>query len=170
MHNTRELEGMLFWKLTPIYEGSRYIRVLSIEPAANPRDSLSCHLHLTSLDNPCHYQALSYAWGKRPPTFAIHTDDEAIRVSESIIDVGPTLHAALFRIREHWDKRDLLCELQRPKLWVDALCINQNDEAEKSAQVAMMGEIFSKAQSVLIWLGEPRRSPQRRASKGEELL
>src|SRR5882757_5845843 len=39
------------------------------------------------------------------------------------------------------------------QLWIDALCINQIDEAEKNKQVAMMGEIYSRASRVLIWLG-----------------
>ena len=38
-------------------------------------------------------------------------------------------------------------------LWVDALCINQNDTLEKNVQVPLMGLIFSYAKSVFIWLG-----------------
>jgi len=40
-------------------------------------------------------------------------------------------------------------------LWVDALSINQDDEAEKAVQVAMMGDIYHAAESVIIWLGHP---------------
>jgi hypothetical protein len=38
-------------------------------------------------------------------------------------------------------------------LWIDALCINQNDVVEKGIQVPLMGTIYSNARSVLIWLG-----------------
>ncbi len=38
-------------------------------------------------------------------------------------------------------------------LWADALCINQNDESEKTRQVRMMGDIYSQAQMVVVWLG-----------------
>ncbi|KAK0616470.1 heterokaryon incompatibility protein-domain-containing protein [Immersiella caudata] len=41
-------------------------------------------------------------------------------------------------------------------LWVDALCIDQNNLAEKSLQVGMMGSIYGSAERVLIWLG-PRK-------------
>jgi Heterokaryon incompatibility protein (HET) len=40
-------------------------------------------------------------------------------------------------------------------VWIDSLCINQDDMDEKSLQVRLMGEIYSKAQQVLICLGEP---------------
>ena len=39
-------------------------------------------------------------------------------------------------------------------LWVDALCINQDDNQEKAQQVIMMGEIFAQAAEVLVWLGQ----------------
>lgn len=38
-------------------------------------------------------------------------------------------------------------------LWIDQICINQPDAVEKSSQLALMGEIYCKAQSVVIWLG-----------------
>ena len=40
-------------------------------------------------------------------------------------------------------------------LWVDGLCINQNDRAEKNAKVQIMGEIYRQAANVNIWLGKP---------------
>ena len=42
---------------------------------------------------------------------------------------------------------------EEPWIWIDALCINQDDKEEKAIQVPLMGEIFSKAQSVFVWLG-----------------
>ncbi len=39
-------------------------------------------------------------------------------------------------------------------VWIDAICINQNDVLEKNHQVAMMGEVYSGAAEVLVWLGE----------------
>jgi hypothetical protein len=38
-------------------------------------------------------------------------------------------------------------------LWVDAICINQNDNEERNAQVAMMSSIYKKAYGVIAWLG-----------------
>ena len=38
-------------------------------------------------------------------------------------------------------------------LWVDAVCVNQSDFKEQSTQVAMMLEIYARAEQVNIWLG-----------------
>ncbi|KAK3331172.1 heterokaryon incompatibility protein-domain-containing protein [Apodospora peruviana] len=40
--------------------------------------------------------------------------------------------------------------------WVDAVCINQDDEAEKSSLAQLMGDIYRGAESVIVWLGEAR--------------
>ncbi|KAK7187683.1 heterokaryon incompatibility protein [Paraphaeosphaeria sporulosa] len=37
-------------------------------------------------------------------------------------------------------------------MWIDAICINQTDDEEKSKQVAMMGDVFSLASCVTAWL------------------
>ncbi|KAH8654655.1 heterokaryon incompatibility protein-domain-containing protein, partial [Tricladium varicosporioides] len=38
-------------------------------------------------------------------------------------------------------------------IFVDAICIDQNNLEERSQQVALMGEIYGKAENVLVWLG-----------------
>jgi hypothetical protein len=39
-------------------------------------------------------------------------------------------------------------------LWIDAICINQSDELERSVQVGYMGEIYESARRVVVWVGE----------------
>jgi hypothetical protein len=41
-------------------------------------------------------------------------------------------------------------------LWVDALCINQEDTTERNHQVMQMGAIYEKAKRVVVWLGRPK--------------
>jgi hypothetical protein len=50
--------------------------------------------------------------------------------------------------------QDLRCQEQDQVLWVDALCINQDDNVEQGKQVQQMGSIYSEAKRVIIWLGE----------------
>jgi len=39
-------------------------------------------------------------------------------------------------------------------MWIDAICINQNDISERNNQVRQMGAIYSQASQVVVWLGE----------------
>ncbi|KEZ42283.1 hypothetical protein SAPIO_CDS6144 [Scedosporium apiospermum] len=38
-------------------------------------------------------------------------------------------------------------------IWIDALCIDQNNIPERNAQVAMMRDIYAKSSRIIIWLG-----------------
>jgi len=40
-------------------------------------------------------------------------------------------------------------------IWIDAICINQNDLSERAAQVQLMGRVFGSANLVISWLGPP---------------
>ncbi|KAK1750076.1 heterokaryon incompatibility protein-domain-containing protein [Echria macrotheca] len=84
------------------------------------------------------YRALSYTWGDEPP---IHRID----INYQPFYIRPNLFHALQRLRS---------PTEAVFLWIDSLCINQSDDAEKSAQVRRMAEIYKKAESVWIWLGE----------------
>ncbi|KAI4926776.1 hypothetical protein J4E85_007071 [Alternaria conjuncta] len=42
--------------------------------------------------------------------------------------------------------------------WIDALCINQSDDVEKSLQVQRMGDIYKNAKEVLVWLGDGKEN------------
>lgn len=55
-------------------------------------------------------------------------------------------------LRRHFDT---ITGAYRPlPLWVDAICINQDDEDERTSQILLMGEIYSIAHQVIVWLGD----------------
>ncbi|PMD33029.1 hypothetical protein L207DRAFT_518383 [Hyaloscypha variabilis F] len=43
-------------------------------------------------------------------------------------------------------------------LWVDAICINQENIEERNHQVSQMAAIYGQAQSVVVWLGWPEEN------------
>jgi hypothetical protein len=59
--------------------------------------------------------------------------------------VTVNLHTALLRLRNH--------AMQRV-LWIDAICINQDDQEEKEHQIKAMADIYGNANRVVVWLGE----------------
>ncbi|GME64520.1 Ankyrin domain protein [Neofusicoccum parvum] len=52
--------------------------------------------------------------------------------------------------------------------WIDALCINQDDLEERSAQVKIMPQIYGKAQSVSVWLGNMKHFSDRSGANYDE--
>ncbi|KAH8881359.1 heterokaryon incompatibility, partial [Thozetella sp. PMI_491] len=80
--------------------------------------------------------ASSYTWGPSTPTFPVLVDGRTLRVTANA-------HTLL---------RDMSSYLLPRLLWIDSICINQKDEAEKSAQVQLMQAIYHRASIVTIWL------------------
>lgn len=112
------------------------VRVLDIHPGQGT-DPLAFSLRSTRLDDSrTNYEALSYAWGWMMVEI-VH--------EERSISMPQNLYRALLSLRDPTRPRSV---------WADALCINQNDEQEKSRQVRMMGRIFKQARQVLIYLDE----------------
>ncbi|KAM7188617.1 Heterokaryon incompatibility protein (HET) domain containing protein [Naviculisporaceae sp. PSN 640] len=112
---------------------------LLILKAGTAQDKPICHLY--SIDDELtahHYVALSYVWGLRENLMPICCNQHTVLVT-------PNLYDALLHLRNPSQDR---------VLWVDALCINQEDDIEKSHQVRNMGKIYRYAQHVSIWLGK----------------
>ncbi|RSL86675.1 hypothetical protein CDV31_016363 [Fusarium ambrosium] len=91
------------------------------------------------------YKALSYTWGS--PNLA-----GTILVDGQDIPAGHNLSTAL----QHLYQDDTI-----EYIWADALCINQSDDEEKSQQVPLMSQIYSRAEIVFIWLGEELSSTEK---------
>lgn len=120
----------------------REIRLLKLRPASSlDEPDLSVDLVHIPLDSAPPFNALSYAWGEPLPR-------TEIRCSGRAAEIGPNLYSALRHLRllntggqDNW-------------LWADALCINQDDNAEREAQVRIMGDIYTAATFTVIWLGD----------------
>jgi hypothetical protein len=93
-----------------------------------------------SLDSDEEFQTLSYVWGERNPETL-----KTVEVSGHPVRVTPNLFAALQRLRHPTKTRTI---------WIDQLCINQQDNGERASQVAMMREIYKKSSGCIVWLGE----------------
>lgn len=89
------------------------------------------------------YTAVSYTWGDQQST-------KIIRLNGKLFPVRPNLLCCLHFLSKARQKADLGWDW----IWVDAICINQQDDREKSEQVGMMDKTYTNAEMVSLWLGD----------------
>jgi hypothetical protein len=134
----------------PLHDGET-IRILELHPGTL-NDPLRCDFHYANLRqlHMC-YEALSYVWGdpnKQEYDYLTGVRSKiitTIHCNNHIKQINPNLDIALRHIRE---------QSKSVHLWVDALCINQEDDRERGHQVTLMGSVYRNAQRVVIWIGE----------------
>ncbi|KAH0432143.1 hypothetical protein CcaCcLH18_06641 [Colletotrichum camelliae] len=130
-------------------------RVLVLQPAGSFKSQLLCSIiqysrqeQLRSIDTSRNYSAVSYTWGQ--PDFSVDliidqsSVDDDITPKKSLLKITPTVDSIL---------RYLRVSHKPVYLWIDALCINQQDEDDKAVQIPQMGEIYKCAETVHVWLG-----------------
>ncbi|KAF2967054.1 hypothetical protein GQX73_g6518 [Xylaria multiplex] len=122
----------------PIRKPGTLIRVL--KPKGIQGDRIDCKLKTIDItsrgDNT--YDALSYRWGDIAHPRLIYCNGVPFKVQQSLFQA----------LLEIWSKEPQL------EIWVDAVCIDQNNPVELSDQVKIMGTIYQRARRVIIWLGE----------------
>ncbi|KAH7076022.1 heterokaryon incompatibility protein-domain-containing protein [Paraphoma chrysanthemicola] len=117
--------------------GGDEIRLLRLLQGAW-KDVIQCELVYDTLQNPRPYHALSYVWGSSKKTKTILLDAHPCAVT---VNLESTL-------------RHLRSEVEDTLLWADALCINQDDDLERTHQVNLMGSIYRSSKGVLVYLGD----------------
>lgn len=141
---------------SPVYKsliGLDEIRLLRLSPGESAEDLiLHGYLETTYLSARPEFTAVSYTWadseGNRSLTEEIFLGDHWIP-----LPITRNCAAALRRLRSH------------ETFWVDSVCINQLNTDEKSHQVGLMRDIFSRATSIMIFLGGDNHSPDARLLK-----
>jgi ankyrin repeat protein len=136
-----DISIMSQYSYPPLRSEHNSIRLLRLLPSEDDAAPIQCELFEYTLhDSRSHhlYEALSYVWGDL-------ADKRPILMHGHIFSVTVNLQAALLRLRNH--------AMQRV-LWIDAICINQDDQEEKAYQIQAMANIYGKANRVVVWLGE----------------
>ncbi|KAH9903733.1 heterokaryon incompatibility protein-domain-containing protein [Xylariomycetidae sp. FL2044] len=112
------------------------LRLLVLE-GGKASSEVHCRLATCALDEELPYDAVSYTWGN---------SESRMRITCNGVSLGvpANLHEALLGLRRRTEDRII---------WIDGLCINQQDLDERGQQVKKMAEIFSRARSTLVWLG-----------------
>jgi len=111
-------------------------RLVVLQPG-NKGDNINCHLvHTRHCERPL-YEALSYTWGSIENPKEAYTNGELMTIRQNLWD-------ALQHLRYQHEQR---------VLWIDAICIDQHNIAERNHQVGQMRSIYSRAEEVIVWLG-----------------
>ncbi|CZR43997.1 uncharacterized protein FPRO_13805 [Fusarium proliferatum ET1] len=135
-----DVQPFAFFPYKPLK--SDELRLLRVEPGDT--DVIRVELRTVKSRTSQRFWALSYVWGARENPATIVLNDQPFSITRN-------LYNALYQYRRHifegYGSDD------RALLWVDAICINQNDQVEKSIQVPRMSEIYGQCERVLAWLG-----------------
>ncbi len=119
------------------------IRLIELQPSQDLAAPIQCNLiHINPSVWKTHdifnyYIAISYVWGNPDKSNIIMVDGRYLGVTSNV-------NSALQDIRN---------EIYPLFLWIDAVCINQEDNEEKALQIGLMGEIYAGAQHTIIYLG-----------------
>lgn len=119
-----------------------FIRLLDILPGRN-ESVLECNLQVASLRSKLSYKAVSYAWIDETVS-SPRQEGESIICGQKLVVIPGNLHSALQAFRSTTSVLTL---------WVDFLCINQQDTQERNQQVGKMNSLYSGSLEVLVWLG-----------------
>jgi hypothetical protein len=146
----------LDFKYSPL-PGPRSLRLLKIERDANVDEGgpTYCKMETFFFTDRPKYVALSYTWDE-PEGHREDTGEQnhaPLKCSLLFVDgrrfVGIPLNLS-----------QALLQFRGPQfqhhhhMWIDAICINQSDLAEKASQVNLMGDIYRDAEFVIAWLGQ----------------
>ncbi|RTE83173.1 hypothetical protein BHE90_002234 [Fusarium euwallaceae] len=125
----------------PLDSPSSHIRLIEILSQSH-EERVSCKVHTVSLDTKPYYIRLSYVWGDPSVTEEILVDGIPTQVTVNLAN-------ALKHAKKHWMgiKRESGNAFNPSdfRIWADAICINQDDLTEKTAQVQLMTTLYSSA-------------------------
>lgn len=133
-----EMNKRKLYEHSPLRLDRREIRVLKIK-AGGFKDDIVMGLETRNLDDPGVYtwDALSYCWGDDDSLHFSSIDNRMIYYKETLAKIIRQLrHETVDRI-----------------VWIDALCINQESDAEKTRQMRFMRDIYGKAMMTIVYLG-----------------
>jgi hypothetical protein len=122
----------------------RAIRLLQLRPGRKG-SPINCELEAHSLDSKLDFVALSYTWGDSQKRHKICCNGYEITVATNLDEALQQLRSPTKAIT----------------LWIDAICIDQTNTEERESQVQLMGEIYSEASQVYVWLGREDESSAR---------
>lgn len=120
----------------PLDQAGSQFRLLRI--LDSDQNHIQCELNTFSLvgDDVPTFNALSYRWGDDGPGWVVRLGNYTVSIQKNLYII----------------MTQMVIEKRRDWMFIDALCIDQENESEKPGQVSLMGEVYRRAEAVLAWL------------------
>lgn len=129
---------------------STNIRVVQLDDSFLAQDHaalISFSPKVVSLDEAPHFTALSYVRGDEASSKTILLDGQPLTIRENLWTI-----LAERQSRAHGKRAPGKRKAAKRLMWIDALCIAQSRVRERNHQITLMGQIYAKAQGLLVWL------------------
>ena len=136
------------YEYEPLDSARKEIRILEFDDVTlvQADEPLRCEVRIVSLLHlDVEFDAISYSWGSA-------RSSHFIQIRDGLVSVGRNTELALRYL--HAEARQQ--SDGRRRIWIDAVCINQQNVDERSSQVRIMADIYYKAHQVLAFLGPPQ--------------
>lgn len=147
------------YQYQPLDPEAQTIRLMRLLPGSF-EDDICVSLDTTVLreDRIPKYEALSYAWGSREDPVDITVTTHPFH---GLLRNGKRVRKAGKRVDEHLDVtqnlaaalRHLRLKERKRVLWIDAICVDQQNLDERGHQVERMADVYRNAEQVIAWLG-----------------
>lgn len=124
------------------------IRLVEIVPGSR-KDALNLKMGAWPLSQSPPFTALSYTWGGAKMTSPVCVNDTEFLLMPNVKAFFDEILSRAGRSYVQLPRH----EWMTTRFWIDSICINQSDDDEKKSQVALMKQIFERAEKVLTWLG-----------------
>ena len=148
------------YNYVPLARPWHQIRLLTVFPSRDPHSDIqvSLSIHMIPLSDASHgeklwarlwlpsYCAISYRWLRDSSGLYILIDGRRLRVHETVYNALRSFRSYASTPLHHW---------------IDCVCINQEDETERSQQVSLMPEIYGLSMMTIVWLGMPTPESKR---------
>ncbi|KAI4916330.1 uncharacterized protein J4E92_009247 [Alternaria infectoria] len=144
------------YQYQPLDHATQQIRLVTLQDPLENDDAIRLDIEVFEISEAPPYTALSYVWG--PPS------NNAVYIATGRLEIRDNLFKFLTEFRKYHDKTP-----SDRYMWIDQLCIHQSSTVERNHQVQMMSDIYSKATSVIAWLGDgsERADPSTRIATRE---
>ena len=143
------------YEYSALDEDASEIRLMTLLPGRFEDDVfITMETVVLTKEHTPQYEALSYVWGSKKNPVAISVRSEIPERSKSFSLLGLSRRRTITVTKNLATALPYLRKEDKPRVfWIDAICVNQQDRAERGHQVKRMAPVYSMASRVIVWLG-----------------